>query len=386
MLKYRKRHEEECVERRKKKDPSASEYDSYARCRCPYHVSGTLAGQFIRKSLKTSDAERAAKLIQQMEEEGTPSLPDNRVTIKHAIERYLTDVKVMNRSAATIGKYTHDLEKQFLPWCEGKGYTFLVQVNKVDVIREYRTTWKNSSVTMSKKQDRLVTFFGVCEANGWIPRSLIKGRSLGKIKVVVRPTDYFNADEMKKILDACAQYRGDRWSTNGDAGTRLRALTLLMRWTGLRIGDALALRRERLVKTERGGDAVFLYTQKTGTHVYCPVPPKVAEELRTIPPGLQPHPDYFFWSGNGIIKSAVADWQRSYKKLFDLAGLTKRAYPHMFRDTFAVEALLAGVPLDRVSILLGHSSVKITEKHYKPWVKALQHQLEDDVVKSWRDV
>jgi integrase len=42
----------------------------------------------------------------------------------------------------------------------------------------------------------------------------------------------------------------------------------------------------------------------------------------------------------------------------------------MFRDTFAVELLLSGVPIDQVSLLLGHSSVKVTEKHYAPFVKA----------------
>lgn len=31
----------------------------------------------------------------------------------------------------------------------------------------------------------------------------------------------------------------------------------------------------------------------------------------------------------------------------------------MFRDTFAVELIFAAVPLDQVSLLLGHSSVKI---------------------------
>ena len=38
----------------------------------------------------------------------------------------------------------------------------------------------------------------------------------------------------------------------------------------------------------------------------------------------------------------------------------------MMRDTFAVEYLLAGMPLEEVSRLLGHSSVTITQKHYAP--------------------
>ncbi len=53
------------------------------------------------------------------------------------------------------------------------------------------------------------------------------------------------------------------------------------------------------------------------------------------------------------------------------------------RHTFAVELLLAGVPLERVSILLGHTSVKITEKHYAPWVRERQEQAEADVKRTW---
>jgi hypothetical protein len=48
-----------------------------------------------------------------------------------------------------------------------------------------------------------------------------------------------------------------------------------------------------------------------------------------------------------------------------------------------VELLLAGVPLERVSILLGHSSVKITEKHYAPWVRERQEQAEANVRRTW---
>jgi integrase len=39
--------------------------------------------------------------------------------------------------------------------------------------------------------------------------------------------------------------------------------------------------------------------------------------------------------------------------------------------------------MDRVSVLLGHSSIKVTEKHYSPWVRARQEQLEADVRRTW---
>jgi site-specific recombinase XerD len=45
--------------------------------------------------------------------------------------------------------------------------------------------------------------------------------------------------------------------------------------------------------------------------------------------------------------------------------------------------LLAGMPLEQVSKLLGHTSIKTTEKHYGPWVKARQQQLEASVQQAW---
>jgi hypothetical protein len=41
------------------------------------------------------------------------------------------------------------------------------------------------------------------------------------------------------------------------------------------------------------------------------------------------------------------------------------------------------VPIGRVSILLGHQRVRITERHYAPWVRSRQEQLEADLVLAW---
>jgi len=85
----------------------------------------------------------------------------------------------------------------------------------------------------------------------------------------------------------------------------------------------------------------------------------------------------------------VADWQRAFRKLFATAdlkkpdGTKKRCFPHMLRDTFAIELLLKDVPIDQVALLLGHKSIKTTEKHYAPFVKARQEQLIASVQKAW---
>jgi integrase len=76
------------------------------------------------------------------------------------------------------------------------------------------------------------------------------------------------------------------------------------------------------------------------------------------------------------------DWQAKLKRLFEKAELPD-GHAHRFRDTFAVELLLAGVPLERVSVLLGHTSIRITERHYAPWVRARQEQAEADVRRAW---
>jgi integrase len=47
----------------------------------------------------------------------------------------------------------------------------------------------------------------------------------------------------------------------------------------------------------------------------------------------------------------------------------------MLRHTFAVEYLLAGMPIEDVSFLLGHSSVLLTQRVYARWLFRSQKQL-----------
>jgi integrase/recombinase XerD len=183
-------------------------------------------------------------------------------------------------------------------------------------------------------------------------------------RVTQTPTLPFTDEEIQRLHAALPTFRGD--------AERLRAMILLLQYSGLRIGDAVSLKRDRIK-----GAKLFLYTAKTGTPVWCPLPPHVVAAL-TEPPGDK----YFFWSGNGTLKSATEDWRRRLGALAQHAKV-HNAHFHRFRDSFAVGLLEKGVSLETVSMLLGHSSVKVTERHYKPWVKTLQTKLEQEVTKLW---
>jgi integrase len=56
----------------------------------------------------------------------------------------------------------------------------------------------------------------------------------------------------------------------------------------------------------------------------------------------------------------------------------------MLRDTFAMEMLLAGVPLEEVSRLLTHASVSMTERYYAKWTTSRRQQLEEDAIAAMR--
>jgi len=83
------------------------------------------------------------------------------------------------------------------------------------------------------------------------------------------------------------------------------------------------------------------------------------------------------------LETIIGSGRRRLSRLFKLAEISN-GHPHRFRDTFAVELLLTGVPIERVSILLGHESVRTTERNYAPWVRSRQEQLEADLTRAWQ--
>ena len=119
------------------------------------------------------------------------------------------------------------------------------------------------------------------------------------------------------------------------------------------------------------GTELTLRRAKTGELVMVDLPHLVVRAIRAI---RGPSPDFFWWSGRGKRVTSAKYWRSR------LGGIAARAgvadfHPHRLRDTFAVALLTAGVSIEDVSSLLGHSSIQTTERHYAPWDRRRRDRL-----------
>ena len=433
MLNVQRRHQAPCTR------PEWDQRSCAGKgAKCPILIIGTVNGSRVRLSTarflpaeKARDLEAARALALEWERTGVvgrpaeyapipaplASLPEDSsaITVERAVAAFMADSRDRGNSAATLQKKATIFERRtardpknpeglipsqamsLLRFCDQKGIRFLEELD-LNTVRDWRATWKVNTLVRQKRQGQVIGFFWFCERAGWLSRNYASDitRGLGRIQVKVTQTGYFQPHEYRAVIDATHLYSDrpgiDKHNSMLAGGDRIRALTELMRWTGLRIRDAVTLERNRLSRDPATGIwSVMVYQKKTGDPVYCPIPPDVAEALLTVPASQKGNTNetYFFWTGAGLPKTIVSNWQRSYGKLFRLAALKepggqpKRCHPHMFRDTFAVESLLAGMRLEEVSTILGHSSVRITERHYMPWVRARQESLNQSVMASW---
>jgi integrase/recombinase XerD len=355
------------------------EEEFFKRCNCRKHLRWFHNGSQHRQSAKTRSWSQAEVERRKLEacfgEVGTPTIAPARTTIEQAIQTFIESKRNQGWASGVIKKYERELPRleAFLT----KRSKFFPSEIELRDLEAFRTTWEEwypSSATRQNVQARLRGFLRYCLEARWIDRV----PKLSSIKVNEVPTMPLSDDEYAKLLQQVAT----EFQDSGKA-SKVHALIQLMKHSGLAITDSIMLERGKI---EHDAKCYRIVTsrQKTGVHVSVPIPDDVAKEILAV---LNGNPRYVFWgTGNGKVQTAVTNWQHDLRKLFRATFGKKTDFtPHCLRDTFAVDLLRKGVPLEEVSKLLGHKSIKTTEESYAKWVQSRQNRLDDLVIGTWKE-
>jgi site-specific recombinase XerD len=314
--------------------------------------------------------------------------------LAEALDQWLSGLKTQEATSKSEYRST---TRKILRWADKVGIVHVSDTTPA-LLDAWRASWSIDSTdaelrialtSQSALLTRIKSFYRWATSMEYIHRSpaqMLKSVSPGESKTwPLTPSQFEELLLATDLLDLRATKEA------GKVGRHLRAIFLVQRWTGLRIGDVVSLPKSAL----RGNRLTATIRKKrkrkpTACQMDCILPDHVIAALQAIPLRTREHPDYFCWGGRVSEVVNTSAWIRRIDELSkhlnfkDENGGPLDFRSHMLRDTFAVEMLLAGVPLEKVSKLLGHESVTVTERYYAKWTASRRLQLEDEAVAAMR--
>ncbi len=142
-------------------------------------------------------------------------------------------------------------------------------------------------------------------------------------------------------------------------------------YTGLSFVDVYNLRAENIAIGIDGNKWINTFRQKTDTPVRVPLLAKASAIIQKY----QNHPKCI--NENRVLPVLTNSRLNTYlKEIADLCGIHKNLTFHVARHTFATTVTLTnGVPIESVSSMLGHTSIKTTQIY----AKVIQRKVSDDM-------
>lgn len=336
----------------------------HIKCQCPVWMDGyDTRGNRQRRSLKTRSWSQAQSRVNAIEQGA--QVPGPAKSTEKAAAAFLADCRARNLASSTVTRYKTTLDA--LAAYFGPEPLTRVNLERLSAFRQARD--ETAGASAAKELQTIRSFFRFCLDREWIASN--PGDKLKAPKIDTLPTMPFTESEIAKILEACSRIDNPNPREIPRARLRARALVLLLLYSGFRISDAVKLHRGALdVATGK----LLIRTMKTKTPLYIRLPGDALDALAALPKESL----YFLWSGKSKLSTAVGSARRTVDCVMKLAGV-EDGHPHRFRDTFSVSLLDKGADLRTVQLLLGHTSIRTTEKHYAPFVASTQKRLDEAV-------
>lgn len=370
---FKKRHTDDCQQKNGLTQWQQLS-DSRKRCSCAYWSCGvhSRTGDFKGfKRFTTGEVslERAREVVKLRLETGNRAavLPDEGKPINEAIEDFMQFTRDGAAKSSTLRKY-QTLMDQLQAYADWKGLRHAQELNQ-DAVLEFRKAWEDEDAGYKRGRERkpgvplwrkqsvatcrrnlkvLRLLFKRCIERKWIkddPCTVVRfpKERTSKRKEEVK---YLTPVEFSAVLEKIGGFTRQMPGYNK---LRLRALILTMRWTGLRISDAVVLKAEDI-----NGDVLHKVTKKASTRVQIPLHPELAVVLAQLTPY---DGGYLFWNRRTQDSKASTVQQNFGKQIAEVfrdAGVSAdvRHVSHMLRNTFAVHLIEKGLPLETVSLML----------------------------------
>ncbi|HYB57657.1 MAG TPA: tyrosine recombinase XerC [Alphaproteobacteria bacterium] len=199
----------------------------------------------------------------------------------------------------------------------------------------------------------LRSFFRFCERRGLADAAAVRAVRTPKLpRALPKALTVADAGE---VIDKAAVLSEVPWIAARDV-----AILTLLYGGGLRIGEALALKRHEAPSGE-----VLRVLGKGRKERLVPVLPVVREAvgryLALCPYDPGPSGALFLGARGAALDPAIV--QRQMRKLRVWLGLAESATPHALRHSFATHLLAAGGDLRTIQELLGHASLSTTQRY-----------------------
>lgn len=254
----------------------------------------------------------------------------------------------------TIERYktTLDHTKRFIVWkynrqdIELKNITFDFVSDMEFWLKSIRKCNHNSSI---KYIANLRKILNICLKNGWLSKDPFYGFKMTKREVI---REYLSEEELQTLASKNIQL---------DRISQVRDIFLFSCYTGLAFIDVFNLTSDRISKGVDGNQWIFTLRQKTDTATRIPLLPQAQEIIERY----KQHPKCV--TTNKVLPVLTNQKMNAYlKEIADLCGITKKLTYHIARHTFATTVTLSNdVPIESVSKMLGHKSIKMTQHYAK---------------------
>lgn len=348
------------------------------RCDCRKHLRWSQNGKQHRMKTGTRSWTGAEEKKRELEDQLTgrdPQPKEEGRLLSDAISLFESNKEAQGVVPRVFRMYKREL-RRLREFSEARGLLTVKRALVIDNLIALRATWTavyKSTYSRAVVQKHLNHFLRFCYNAGWIERI----PKLSPIKIDEPETEPLTDAEYAKILEY-AELRSDK----------IKTLIELMRWSGLAVRDASTLKASDIIHdTEKDLYKIIRERTKTGEALYIPIKKDLAEALLKIKNG---NPTFIFWNRQ---KDKSSEYRHAgymgeqVSKVFADAKVFNDCHmvSHRLRATYAVDLLQKGVPLEHVSKLLGHRSVKTTEKHYAKWIKGRQDRLDAIVSATWEN-